>query len=148
MAIVKLTVPSEYHYSEVVDLLARFIAHGEGLSAEKIQDLEWCLDEIYVNAIEHGYEDEEGMGDNIIEIIFVVSDESISVEIQDFGKGAPLEAFKPFSKLKRKRKRLNQAGGGLRLARQFVDELSIESVPGQGTKIRVKMFLNKEEKGE
>lgn len=137
MAIIKLTVPSEYHYSEVVELLARFIAHDEGLNAERIQNLEWCLDEIFVNAIEHGYEDEEG--DNIIEITFIVDDENIIVEIQDFGKGAPLEVFKPFSKLKRKR--LNQAGGGLRLARQFVDELSVESVPGQGTKVRVKMFL-------
>lgn len=142
MSMVKLTVPSEYYYSEVMDLLARFIAHDAGLSEERIIDLEYCLHEIFVNAIEHGYEDEEG--DDIIEITFIVDDESVSVEIQDFGKGAPLKAFEPFSPLKKKRR--NEAGGGLRLARQFVDELSVESTVGQGTTVKVKMLLNKEEK--
>lgn len=142
MAIVKLTLPNEYGYEEAINVLARIFTK-DIFSEERIVDLERCIDEIFINAIEHGYEGEEG--GNVIDVIFVLDEESIIIEIQDFGKGAPLSAFEPMSETKKKRK---IELGGLRVARLYANELFIESVPGEGTIVKIKMLNKKEEEKE
>ncbi|MBI2459071.1 MAG: ATP-binding protein [Parcubacteria group bacterium] len=142
---IKLTIPSEYHYDEVAIVVMRLIAHEVGLSIERIENLERCVEEIVVNAIEHGYKGIEG--ENVVNIIFIFDDKSLTVEIQDFGQGCPAEVFKQIDKkdLKIRRIKDGQArqGCGIFLVRQFVDELAVESTLGQGTLVRMKMFCEK-----
>ena len=105
-------------------------------SIEEISDIKTAVSEAVTNSIIHGYEEKAGT----IKIKCTLFANSIEIEITDNGKGIeniekakePLYTTKP---------ELERSGMGFTIMENFMDELKIESVVGEGTTIIMKKVI-------
>ena len=105
-------------------------------TVEEISDIKTAVSEAVTNSIIHGYENKEGT----VTIIAKLFANSIEIEIIDIGKGIenieqarePLYTSKP---------ELERSGMGFTIMESFMDEVKIESKPGEGTKIIMKKMI-------
>ncbi|MBO5004528.1 MAG: anti-sigma F factor [Clostridia bacterium] len=107
---------------------------------EEMADIKTAVSEAVTNSIVHGYENMNGM----VKIICKIFANCIEIEISDTGKGIenvemarkPLYTSKP---------NLERSGMGFTIMESFMDEVSVESVFGLGTKVTMKKIIKKEE---
>lgn len=112
--------------------VAAFVAQLDP-TIEELADIKTAVSEAVTNAIIHGYEDKKG----IVKIKCQIIEDNVLIEIADNGKGIedvelakqPLFTTKP---------NLERSGMGFTIMESFMDELSIESIIGLGTKITMK----------
>ncbi|MBQ9989956.1 MAG: anti-sigma F factor [Lachnospiraceae bacterium] len=103
---------------------------------EEMADVKTAVSEAVTNAILHGYEEESG----VVYISCRLVGDLLEVEIEDKGKGIenielamePLFTTKPDE---------DRSGMGFSFMEAFMDELEVESFPGQGTRIMMKKKL-------
>lgn len=100
---------------------------------EEIGDIKTAVSEAVTNCVIHGY-DENG-GSIVVEA--AIEGRELEVVITDFGKGmADVEkAMEPFYTTGSEKER---SGMGFTFMEVFMDELSVESKPGEGTVVRMK----------
>lgn len=112
--------------------VAAFVAQLDP-TVEELADIKTAVSEAVTNAIIHGYEEKKG----IVKIKCQIIEDEIIIEVSDNGKGIenvdlakqPLYTTKP---------NLERSGMGFTIMESFMDELSIESIMGLGTKITMK----------
>ena len=110
---------------------------------EEMADIKTAVSEAVTNSIVHGYENTTG----IVKVVCKIFANSIEIEISDTGKGIenidlarkPLYTSKP---------NLERSGMGFTIMESFMDEVSVDSVLGLGTKINMKKIIKKEEISE
>ena len=110
---------------------------------EEMADIKTAVSEAVTNSIVHGYENASG----IVKIVCKIFANSIEIEISDTGKGIenielarkPLYTSKP---------NLERSGMGFTIMESFMDEVSVDSVLGLGTKITMKKMIKKDEISE
>lgn len=110
---------------------------------EELADIKTAVSEAVTNSIIHGYEDTEGK----IEVICKIFANTIMIEVSDNGKGIenvdmakePLYTTKPD---------LERSGMGFTIMDSFMDDLSVESILGLGTKVTMKKVIQKQEQNE
>ena len=110
---------------------------------EEMADIKTAVSEAVTNSIVHGYENMQG----IVKIVCKIFANSIEIEISDTGKGIenvelarkPLYTSKP---------NLERSGMGFTIMESFMDEVSVDSVLGLGTKITMKKIIKKDEISE
>ena len=90
------------------------------LADEVVADLKLAVTEACTNAIEHAYAGDSGA--NEIVVRFALGDDTLSVEVQDWGAGFDTDVEPP-----RDEELRDRAGVGLMLIRSLTDELMIES---------------------
>lgn len=103
---------------------------------EEISDIKTAVSEAVTNSIIHGYDGKEG----VIHINCKIEGNSVNIEIIDYGKGIenldiakqPLYTSKP---------ELDRSGMGFTIMENFMDEFSVESIVGMGTKIKMKKII-------
>lgn len=142
---IQLSIPSEYGYEELASMIARLLAQKLEFKHDRIGDLERAIEEVIINSIEHGY---EGSTNGVIRVAFIINQTGLIVEIQDFGQGDTLDSFESPNVKELIRNGIIGRGWGLYLVRKFVDELHIESIPNNGTLVRMKLYQKKTDKGE
>lgn len=106
---------------------------------EEMADIKTAVSEAVTNSIVHGYENMNGM----VKVVCKIFANCIEIEISDTGKGIenvdmarkPLYTSKP---------NLERSGMGFTIMESFMDEVSVESVLGLGTKVTMKKFIKKE----
>lgn len=106
---------------------------------EELADIKTAVSEAVTNCIIHGYEEKEGT----VKIECKLFANSICIEVSDQGKGIenvemakePLYTTKPD---------LERSGMGFTIMESFMDEMTVESVVGLGTKITMKKIIKKE----
>lgn len=105
---------------------------------EELADIKTAVSEAVTNCIIHGYENADG----IVKINSKIFANTIEIEISDSGKGIEnIEvARKP---LYTSKSNLERSGMGFTIMESFMDELSIESVVGLGTKITMKKTIKR-----
>ena len=105
---------------------------------EEIADIKTSVSEAVTNAIVHGYGDVEG----IVKVKAKLYEDEIEIEISDNGVGIENieEAKKPLFTTKGN---LERSGMGFIIMDNFMDELSVESIVGLGTKIVMNKKINK-----
>ncbi len=105
---------------------------------EEISDIKTAVSEAVTNAIIHGYEEREGK----IRIYTELTDNQVSIEICDYGKGIEdiERAVEPFYTSKPD---MERSGMGFSFMEAFMDELHIESTPDVGTKIMMRKVIGK-----
>lgn len=104
---------------------------------DELADIKTAVSEAVTNCIIHGYEDRIGM----IRINSKLYKDKIVISIQDWGKGIqdieearqPLWTSKP---------EMERSGMGFTIMEDFMDELKIESTPGEGTLITMVKNIN------
>ena len=93
------------------------------LADEVVADLKLAVTEACTNAIEHAYAGDSGA--NEIVVRFALGDDTLSVEVQDWGAGFDGDVEPPRDEELEELR--DHAGVGLMLIRSLTDELTIES---------------------
>ena len=107
-------------------------------TGEEVSDVKTAVSEAVTNAVIHGYEGE--VKDVIIRCR--TEERTLYIEVEDKGKGIedveaamePLFTTKPD---------LDRSGMGFSFMEAFMDELEVESKPGEGTVVRMKKIIGK-----
>lgn len=113
--------------------VAAFITHLNP-TVEEMADIKTAVSEAVTNSIIHGYEDYEGMGK--VHIHCVLEEKVLFIEVTDTGKGIENVA-KAMEPLFTTKPELDRSGMGFAFMEAFMDELEVESTPGEGTKVRM-----------
>mgnify|MGYP000724961099 FL=1 len=113
--------------------IATFISNMD-ITIDELMDVKTAVSEAVTNSIEHGY-DEYNKGNVKVEA-YIIQDEYdiIKIIVEDTGVGiedielatTPAYTSKP---------EMEHAGMGFTIMESFMDEILIDSVAGQGTKI-------------
>ncbi|NLM72724.1 MAG: anti-sigma F factor [Clostridiaceae bacterium] len=124
----------EFLSKSVNESFARVVASSFAAQADPsldvLADIRTAVSEAVTNAIIHGYPDKEG----VIVMEGTLYPEYIEIIVQDFGIGIKdLEQAK--TPLYTSRPDLERTGMGFTVMETFMDSLTVESVPGKGTKI-------------
>lgn len=110
---------------------------------EELSDIKTAVSEAVTNCIIHGYENTSG----IVKVECKLKDNCIEIEISDNGKGIEdIElARRP---LYTSKANLERSGMGFTIMESFMDDVSVKSVVGLGTKVIMKKKINKDIKEE
>lgn len=102
-------------------------------SIEMLSDIRTAVSEAVTNAIIHGYEQRT---DCMVLMRMTISDDELCIEVHDDGCGiSDIElARKPFYTSKPE---LERSGMGFSVMEAFMDLVNVESVPGEGTTVRM-----------
>ena len=100
---------------------------------DELSDIKTAVSEAVTNSIIHGYEDEEG----IVKIIARLFGNTVEIQVADNGKGISNidEARKP---LYTSKPNLERSGMGFTIMESFMDNVTVESAVGLGTKVTMK----------
>ncbi len=105
---------------------------------EEVADVKTAVSEAVTNAVIHGYENftEEGNGKKII-IHGVINGDVLHIEVKDTGKGID-NIEKAMEPLFTTKPELERSGMGFAFMEAFMDDLEVESTPGEGTSVFMK----------
>ena len=106
---------------------------------EEIADIKTSVSEAVTNSIIHGYPNSEG----IVKIKAKLFEDEIEIEVSDNGSGIEniKEAREPLYTTKGN---LERSGMGFTIMENFMDDLSVESIVGLGTKVVMSKKIKKE----
>ena len=103
---------------------------------EEISDVKTAVSEAVTNCIIHGYEGKPGK----IRIRCMLERDLLHIEIEDKGTGIA-DVEKAMEPLFTTRPELDRSGMGFAFMEAFMDDLEVESTPGEGTIVRMKKKL-------
>ncbi len=121
-----LKIPAQSKYVSLVRLTVASIANNMGFNMEEIDDIKVAVGEACSNAIIHG------KSDDIVDIIFSVKEDKLIVEIIDSGDGFIVQKYE-----KPDLDNPKETGLGIFIIKTLMDDVSIESKVGEGTKIKM-----------
>lgn len=133
----KLEIPSKSQNEAFARSVVAAFASQLDPTIEEISDIKTAVSEAVTNSIIHGYESKQG----IIEISARIRDNTIEVEVADWGKGIedieaarqPLFTTKP---------ELERSGMGFTVMETFMDKVDVYSEVGKGTRVVMTKKLN------
>ena len=110
-------------------IVSAFVARLDP-TLEELDDVRTAVSEAVTNAIIHGY----GHADGIVFLTCELTDHTLSVTVEDHGVGiADLnQAMQPLYTSKPDDER---SGMGFTMMQTFMDDLTVSSAPGEGTKV-------------
>ena len=129
------SIPSNESFARVV--VAAFLTRLNP-TMEEIADIKTAVSEAVTNAIIHGYENEI----HTIRIEAEVEGETITVSVEDFGKGIP-DIQKALEPMYTTRRDLERSGMGFVFMEAFMDTVKVESEVGKGTKVTMTKKVGK-----
>lgn len=103
---------------------------------EEVSDVKTAVSEAVTNAIIHGYGQKEGK----IHIRCRVEEKTLYIEISDQGVGIEdiKQAMEPLYTTKPE---LDRSGMGFAFMEAFMDEIGVDSKPGEGTVVKMKKTI-------
>lgn len=113
--------------------VASFVAQLDP-TLDEITEIKTVISEAVTNAIIHGY---DNIPDGLVYISVAIEDDTCDIMIRDEGVGISNinEARQPLYTTKPE---LERSGMGFTIMENFMDEVGVESGPGEGTTIRLK----------
>ncbi len=107
-------------------------------TVEELTDVKTAVSEAVTNSIIHGYENKK---EGIIKIEASISENEITIIIEDYGKGIKdiKQAMEP---LYTSKPELERSGMGFTVMETFMDNLEVFSEYGKGTKVVMKKKFN------
>lgn len=102
-----------------------------------LADIKTAVSEAVTNAIVHGYAD----GTGIVTVSAALRDDGIlDIAVADQGRGIPdiSQAMQPFFTTQPEKER---SGMGFSVMQTFMDRVTVESCPGEGTTVRMQKRL-------
>ena len=107
---------------------------------EEMSDVKTAVSEAVTNSIIHGYE--QKMGEILLEAS--IEGNRIRILVEDFGKGME-DVEKAMEPMYTTRPDLERSGMGFAFMEAFMDELSVESKPGKGTRVVMEKMIGSRE---
>ena len=110
-------------------IVSAFIARLDP-TLEELDDVRTAVSEAVTNAIIHGY----GHTDAIVYLTAELIDQTLTLTVEDHGVGIAdlTQAMQPLYTSKPDEER---SGMGFTMMQTFMDDLSVSSAPGEGTKV-------------
>ena len=107
---------------------------------EEVSDVKTAVSEAVTNAIIHGYEQKKGT----VYLECAIKENELEIWVQDLGKGIQniQQAMEPLYTTKPE---LERSGMGFAFMEAFMDELEVESRPGDGTTIHMRKRIGQRE---
>lgn len=140
---VRLSIPAEAGYLDIVRLTLYGIASKSGFSYEQIEDMKVAVGEACNNAILHGY----GERDGFIHLSFERTGEGLTIRIKDEGRSFPHRADPAFGHAMREYAgsvhELTIGGLGLYLMQALMDRVDI--LTAEGTEVILTKLLSRKE---
>ena len=105
---------------------------------EEVSDVKTAVSEAVTNAIIHGYEKE-------IQKIYIrcrLTEDTLYIEVEDKGKGIE-DIPKAMEPLFTTKPELERSGMGFSFMEAFMDEIRVESNPGEGTIVKMQKTIGK-----
>lgn len=134
-------------------VLRRFVncvAEDMGFSEDDQMKIEMAVDEACSNIVLHAYGEPAQQIQNGIELRMSMEPGSLTIQIQDRGKGSPaekefrgVESIEDYQKLDRKEFR----GLGILIMKGFMDEVQFKAEPNAGTQVTMRKFLPARQSG-
>lgn len=128
----KLEIPSKSQNESFARVVVAAFASQLDPTIEELSDVKTAVSEAVTNAIIHGYENKSG----VVIIKCRIDGRRLTVEVIDSGLGIenvelarqPLYTSKP---------ELERSGMGFTVMETFMDLLDVESIPGEGTRVKM-----------
>ncbi|AIQ65565.1 Serine-protein kinase RsbW [compost metagenome] len=141
---VMLQLPASADYVDIVRLNLYGIASKMGFSYEDIEDMKVAVSEACNNSVLYAY----GQQDGIVDVIFEVSADALSITVKDEGESFD-KADASAERITLHDKELGdvQVGGlGFYLMQALMDEVNVVSEFGKGTTVTLtkKLYLSEE----
>lgn len=131
---IELRLPPLPEYVSIARLCLAGIGARLSLPLETIEELKVALAEACTNVVQHAYGPSDE--DKDIRILFAFNEDSLTMIVEDTGRGFdPSKDLQPPTPEK-------DRGLGLFLIKALVDEVTIDSAPGKGTRIKMKKALH------
>lgn len=105
---------------------------------EELDDVKTAVSEAVTNAEIHGYKGENG----IITLDAQIDGQMVTVTVSDAGSGMP-DVKKAMEPMYTTDKSGERSGMGFSFMEAFMDEVSVESIPDQGTKVSMKKKIGR-----
>jgi serine/threonine-protein kinase RsbW len=129
---VSIQIPAQSDFVGVVRLAVSGVASRMNFNIDEIEDIKVAVSEACTNAVQHAY----GGGEGVIDVVVMLHSDRLEILVKDSGKG-----FDPSNAVSAKEDGANDAlfglGLGLTFIRTLMDFSEIESIPGQGTVVRM-----------
>lgn len=140
---VVITLPASADYVDIVRLNLYGIASKMGFSFEEIEDMKVAVSEACNNSVLYAY----GQKDGMVEVTFEINGDNLSIIVKDEGESFDsLAAQSERSSLHDKELDDAQIGGlGFYLMQALMDDVSVESQAGHGTKVMLKKRIMRSE---
>ena len=100
---------------------------------EEVSDVKTAVSEAVTNSIIHGYEKEKGK----IRIYCCVSVRELYLEVEDYGIGIE-DVQRAMEPLYTSKPEQDRSGMGFAFMEAFMDKVEVESIPGEGTIVKMK----------
>ena len=102
-----------------------------------LADIKTAVSEAVTNAIVHGYGEERGV---VTVSAALTEDGLLRIAVSDAGRGIPdvARAMQPFFTTQPEKER---SGMGFSVMQTFMDRVTVESAPGEGTTVRMQKRL-------
>lgn len=142
---ITLNLPATAEYVDIVRLNLYGVASKMGFSYEDIEDMKVAVSEACNNSVLYAYSHEGGM----VEVVFEVDQEKLAITVKDEGESfTHVNPAVSRAGLHNTHLEDAQVGGlGFYLMQALMDDVSVESEAGKGTKvILVKRLARSEEK--
>nr|WP_288860306.1 anti-sigma F factor [uncultured Faecalicatena sp.] len=107
-------------------------------TVEEVADVKTAISEAVTNAIIHGYENEI----HKVSIRCRIEGSQIMVEVKDNGVGIE-DVEQAMTPLYTSKPELERSGMGFAFMEALMDSVEVESVPGEGTTVRMKKTIGK-----
>lgn len=106
---------------------------------EEVADIKTAVSEAVTNCIVHAYQEETEK----IRIVCTSSGKELTIIVQDTGKGIE-DVQKAMEPLFTTMPEQDRSGMGFAFMEAFMDEVSVESVPGKGTSVKMKKVIGRQ----
>lgn len=127
--LITMILPADVKYISVARLVTAGIAARAGLSIDATEDTKVAISEAATNVTEHAYGDDDAK--RVIKLTFAVRDGQLTISVEDEGRGFDPKHLPDMSE----KEFTEDTGLGLYLIQELMEDVSIESAPGSGTKI-------------
>ena len=104
---------------------------------EEITDVKTAVSEAVTNCIVHAYENRR---DGIVYMDCTIEDNKIMVEVKDYGKGIE-DVKKAMEPMYTSNPEAERSGMGFTVMETFMDEITVDSIPGVGTKVHMQKTI-------
>ncbi len=108
---------------------------------EQVTELKTAVSEAVTNCIIHGYE----LGEGEIRLHCALHEGAVEIIVEDDGKGID-DIEQARLPLYTSRPDLERSGMGITIMESFVDEFSINSTPGQGTRVYMRKIIQRDDR--
>jgi stage II sporulation protein AB (anti-sigma F factor) len=141
---IQITFPAITENERMARMIAAVFLTEMDPTMEELDDVKTAVSEAVTNSILHAYEEEKEKMTCKVQVCYIRRDMEMEVIVEDFGKGIEnvKQAMEPLFTTKPKEER---SGMGFSFMEAFMDELSVTSVLGQGTKVVMKKRIGSRE---